>query len=163
MTSVLKVTEIQDPTNSNTALTIDSTGRVFEPAKPFIQLFRNVSASYSINAIITGFRVNDSRGITYNDTTGKIIVPVGGLYMIGIHAIQSTTAGIMLVIEGTDIYRISYAAAGTSEAWSKAGGDGLFQLNANDEIQFKAVNNTVSLYGDTSTITVGGAYVYLVG
>ena len=103
MTSILKVTEIQDPTNSNSALTIDSTGRVFEPAKPFIQLFRNVSASYSINAIITGFRVNDSRGITYNDTTGKIIVPVGGLYMIGIHAIQSTTAGIMLVIEGTDI------------------------------------------------------------
>ena len=28
MTSILKVTEIQDPTNSNTALTIDSSGVV---------------------------------------------------------------------------------------------------------------------------------------
>ena len=35
MTSILKVTEIQDPTNSNTALTIDSSGRVSTPVKPF--------------------------------------------------------------------------------------------------------------------------------
>ena len=35
MTSILKVTEIQDPTNSNTALTIDSAGRVSTPVKPF--------------------------------------------------------------------------------------------------------------------------------
>ena len=162
MTSIIKVDNIQN-SGGTAALSIDSTGRVFEPAKPFIQLFRNVNASYSQDSIITGFRVNDSRGITYNDTTGIITVPVGGLYMIGFHAIQSTTAGIMLVIEGTEIYRISYAAAGTSEAWSKAGGDGLFQLNADDEIQFKAVNSTVSLYGDTGNVTVGGAYVYLLG
>ena len=162
MTSIIKVDNIQN-SGGTAALSIDSTGRVFEPAKPFIQLFRNVNASYSQDSIITGFRVNDSRGITYNDTTGIITVPVGGLYMIGFHAIQSTTAGIMLMIEGTDIYRISYAAAASGEAWSKAGGDGLFRLNANDEIKFKAVNSTVTLYGDTSTITVGGAYVYLVG
>ena len=35
MTSILKVTEIQDPTNSNSALTIDSDGRVSTPVKPF--------------------------------------------------------------------------------------------------------------------------------
>ena len=34
MTSILKVSEIQDPTNSNTALTIDSAGRILQPAKP---------------------------------------------------------------------------------------------------------------------------------
>ena len=30
MTSILKVTEIQDPTNSNSALTIDTSGRVLD-------------------------------------------------------------------------------------------------------------------------------------
>jgi len=34
MTSILKVSTIQDPTNSNTALTIDSSGRILQPAKP---------------------------------------------------------------------------------------------------------------------------------
>ena len=64
MTSILKVSEIQDPANNNSALTIDSTGRVKTPARPFIQLFRNANASYAANALITDWRVNDSRGIT---------------------------------------------------------------------------------------------------
>ena len=34
MTSILKVSQIQDPTNSNTALTIDSSGRIVTPARP---------------------------------------------------------------------------------------------------------------------------------
>jgi len=34
MTSILKVSEIQDPTNGNTALTVDTSGRILQPAKP---------------------------------------------------------------------------------------------------------------------------------
>ena len=34
MTSILKVSEIQDPTNGNSALTIDSAGHVLTPARP---------------------------------------------------------------------------------------------------------------------------------
>ena len=34
----IKVTEIQDPTNSNTALTIDSSGRVLTPKRSFFKL-----------------------------------------------------------------------------------------------------------------------------
>lgn len=37
MSSVLKVTEIQDPTNSNTALSIDSSGRVLMPQRPLFK------------------------------------------------------------------------------------------------------------------------------
>ena len=36
MTSILKVTEIQDPTNSNTALTIDSNGLVIAAKQPYV-------------------------------------------------------------------------------------------------------------------------------
>ena len=163
MASILKVGEIQDPTNSNSALTIDSTGRVKTPARPFIQLLRNTNASYAANATITGFRVNDSRGITYNDTTGILVAPAAGLYQIGIHVITSSTAGIYLYIEGTQIYRIGYGNAGTGEAWSHIGGTGVFNLSANDEVKFVAANQTLQVFGAGNNTTVGGVFMYLLG
>ena len=90
-------------------------------------------------------------------------VPVAGLYQIGIHVITSSTAGIYLYINTTKIYRIGYAAAGTSEAWSHIGGTGLFNLSANDEVKFVAANQTLQLYGINTDETVGGAFVYLLG
>ena len=159
MTSILKVSEIQDPANNNSALTIDSTGRVKTPARPFIQLFRNANASYAANALITDWRVNDSRGITISG--GVMTVPVAGLYQIGIHVITSSTAGIHLYINDTKIYRIGYASLGTSESWSHVGGTGLFNLSADDEVRFKASNQTLQIYGTTDNETVGGAFVYL--
>lgn len=37
MSSILKVSSIQDPTNSNTALSIDSSGRVLMPQRPLFK------------------------------------------------------------------------------------------------------------------------------
>jgi len=45
MTSILKVTEIQDPTNSNSALTVDSSGRVLFPQIPCACVTINLSNS----------------------------------------------------------------------------------------------------------------------
>ena len=160
MASILKVGEIQDPTNSNSALTIDSTGRVKTPARPFIQLLRNANATYANDATITDWRINDSRGITIS--SGVMTVPVAGLYQIGIHVITSTTAGIYLNIAGTKIYRIGYASKGTSESWSHVGGTGLFNLSANEEVKFTA-DSSITIYGDTTNVTVGGAFMYLLG
>jgi hypothetical protein len=43
MTSILKVSTIQDPTNSNTALTIDSSGRILQPAKPVFSVSKTTT------------------------------------------------------------------------------------------------------------------------
>ena len=162
MTSILKVSDIQDPTNSNTALTIDSSGRVTTPARPFMQLFRNANASYAANTTITDWRVNDSRGITISG--GVMTVPTAGLYQIGISCIANgSTAGIYLYINNTKIYRIGYASLGTGESWSHIGGNGVFELSASEEVKFVAANATLSLFGATTNETVGGAYMYLVG
>lgn len=144
--------------------TIQNTGgQLTFPNRPFIQLFRNSNSDYAQNAVINGFRVNDSRGITYNDSTGVITVPSAGLYQIGINCISHSTAGIYLNIQGTNIYRIGYAAVGSGEAWSHIGGTALFDLNANDAIKFVAANATIGLYGEVDNNAVGGAFVYLVG
>lgn len=88
MTSILKVSEIQDPTNSNTALTIDSAGRVFTPEKvAFMAPMANQSGR-DISSVVDfpGSYYNLSNGNYYNNgghwntTTGKFVVPFDGLY-----------------------------------------------------------------------------------
>ena len=45
MASILKVNTIQDATNSNTAMSIDSTGRILTPARPSFRAKRSGSAT----------------------------------------------------------------------------------------------------------------------
>ena len=130
------------------------------PARPFIQLFSNATTSYATDATITDFRVNDSRDITFS--SGVMTVPVDGLYQIGLNVITSSTAGIYLNVNDTRIYRPGYAGAGTGEPWSQIGGSGVFNLNANDEVKFTA-ESAITIYGTSTNVTVGGAYMYLVG
>ena len=51
MASILKVNTIQDATNSNTAMTIDSSGRILTPARPAFSAYLTAQVSYgSANA-----------------------------------------------------------------------------------------------------------------
>ena len=75
MTSILKVSTIQDPTNSNTAMTIDSAGRVFTSARPSFNAGLASAATIAatttkMNAVTTYYSSGD---ITTN-------VQVGGGY-----------------------------------------------------------------------------------
>ena len=84
MTSILKVSEIQDPTNSNTALTIDSSGRVLMPQKPAFHL--RWSANQSATA--TGYqRLNFDEevfDIGSNVSGAVFTAPVSGVYQFNL-------------------------------------------------------------------------------
>lgn len=160
MSSILKVSTLQDPTNSNTALSIDSSGIVTTPTKPFIQLFSDASTAYAANATITDFRVHNSRGITFS--SGVMTVPVDGLYQIGLNVISGGDNGVYIEVNNIRINRIGYGDAGTSEVWSAVSGVCIFNLVANDEVKFTA-EGSMTIYGTTTASTVGGAYMYLVG
>ena len=87
MTSILKVSEIQDPTNSNTALTIDSSGRILQPAKPAFLAYPASNWNTSVgqynvtsdtNLIYASIHYN--YGGHYDTSTGRFVAPVTGLY-----------------------------------------------------------------------------------
>ena len=93
MTSVLKVTEIQDPTNSNTALTIDSSGRVSRPVIPFAFVGFPGTDSYvaqTANAVVTFSHAFVNDGNHYDTSTYKFTCPVAGLYRIEVATLSQS-------------------------------------------------------------------------
>mgnify|MGYP002621936312 CR=1 FL=1 len=96
MSSILKVSEIQDPTNGNTALEIDSSGRVNKPAQPRFRATGNGwfdLATASTWETITGFNTEDfDVGGCFNTSNSQFTVPVSGVYLVILRAWMEGTA-----------------------------------------------------------------------
>jgi len=86
MASILKVNTIQDATNSNTALSIDSSGRITEPNRPAFQANVNSNAWATLstgdiipfNDVSTGN--NFDVGGDFNTSSYRFVAPVTGKY-----------------------------------------------------------------------------------
>ena len=144
MSSILKVGEIQDPTNGNSALTIDSSGnvnvkgnlnvdgRVDIDTIPYALVdwggnsYVNHTTGDFDNAV-----VND--GNHYSTSTYKFTCPVDGLYLCLCHLLGASgtnAIGIDLEVNGTRVYRpyatdraiaghyVHKATAGDQFAWT---------------------------------------------
>ena len=100
MTSILKVTEIQDPTNSNTALTVDSTGRILTPARPAFLAKRTGTTVTSGNDYIFP-SVETNIGSHYDSSTGKFTAPIAGIYLFGanILSMDNTNANGFIIVK----------------------------------------------------------------
>ena len=112
MTSILKVSQIQDPTNSNTALTIDSSGRIFTPQRPAFYIRKTgTTYTYGTSPIPWDDVVFDTAN-AWNSSSYRYECPVAGLYWVNI-SIHNTTNQT------------------TSAFVRKSGGSYLFGFNAN--------------------------------
>ena len=86
MSSVLKVSSIQDPTNSNTALSVDTSGRILTPARP---AFRGTRAYTTTDFTgsglnITGYTEDFDIGGAFDASAGTFTVPITGIYQINV-------------------------------------------------------------------------------
>jgi len=144
MTSILKVSEIQDPTNGNTALTVDTSGRILTPARPVFTASRFSNQNAGI-IIFDSALVN--QGSHYNTSDGKFVAPIAGLYSFSFHALSDN--------DGVDsYYSISLYINGSSYAVeqsytyedndSSAGGSIVASLSVNDYVQ---VHSSKNVYG----------------
>ena len=87
MTSILKVSTLQDPTNSNTALSIDSSGRVTMPNTVEIDAWRLTSNFSTDAATISGWERTDDATFAYagtgmSESSGVFTFPKSGLYKV---------------------------------------------------------------------------------
>ena len=97
MASILKVNTIQDATNSTTAMTIDSSGRVSRPVRVGFKIGASThNQSSNLAGTITQYNnlrttVGDFNDGNYNTSTCVYTVPVAGVYMTGCHAFSYQT------------------------------------------------------------------------
>jgi len=98
MASILKVNTIQDATNSNTALSIDSSGRVTLPQQvAFTASITNASGSSGHSGSLVFDLVGINKGSHYNNSNGRFTAPIAGLYFFTFHAfVAGNTSGAKL-------------------------------------------------------------------
>ena len=85
MASIIKVNTIQDATNSNKAMTIDSSGRPAFPNRVAFEAWYtggNIAYNSGSNAVLTYNNVVQQGGTNYSTSTGKFTVPITGFYCI---------------------------------------------------------------------------------
>ena len=154
MASILKVNTIQDATNSNTAMTIDTNGNVFRGVLPSWRLgFTSSSSTQSSAETTVPFAVTSGNncfikgGVTYDSSSYEITVPVAGVYMLGSTVrVDSGTSGNYLLIrivkngvttKKADTYY--HLIDDMSSVYHSVGVSGIFDCSANDTLRVQTV------------------------
>ena len=174
MTSILKVTEIQDPTNSNSALSIDSTGRITTPARPAFRA--GLTANYSHGSGGVDMSANGTWGVlfdiggNFSTSTGLFTAPVDGIYMFtGVWGTNSMTntmtyASWEFTINGTrtNTFWHGHDLDGSASYHGHAN-TGVYQLSANDTVGiFSEISQSVTINGNAG-MTYSNFCGFLVG
>ena len=162
MTSILKVSEIQDPTNSNTALTIDAAGRVLMPEKPvFFAIGQSTGwvSTTGLTQIITDWDTSHSTyinkgGMSYSG--GRVTVPVAGVYRVTGQVMCQINSGEYFIVRPTKNGTIinnaqKYIASGTLQRQDAVSSNILVECSANDviDISITSASSSVEYYLST--------------
>jgi len=163
MASILKVDKLRQTDSTTDAMTIDSSGHITQPQRPFIQVIHNENYAYgSGNIVGVGgrFTVKESREITQSN--GVFTLPIAGLYSLEFSLISTSTgSGVYWQKNSTDQWRIAYMSD-VDSSWSQSGCRILTECSANDTISFKT-ESSMTIYGNSGTASVGSINILFLG
>ena len=157
MASILKVNTIQDATNSTTAISVDTAGRVTTPARPSFSARRTANQDFSGSGYYKAeFPTAEFNiGNHYNTSNSKFTCPVAGVYLFAVHVYIYTSDNpeVNFYINGTNKARMTNQQAHTNVNPNSANGTKLFNLSANDEVEVYIYTNQASsmYWGSTDT------------
>ena len=148
--STLKVGTIQDPTNSNTALSISSAGVLTTGVKHAFYMYRNTAQTinHATGPNLIQFdqqRINEGGGVTLG-ASARYTVPTGadGIYVLHGHGrFNSGTDGncsVGLYVNGSGVVTAYYH----NEYYDGYNVTTLRNLSAGDYVEFKMANSTGS-------------------
>jgi len=154
--SILKVGTIQDQSNSNTAISIDSSGRVTKPQLPFFHAEAFTASGITSQTGVLSFNsVVTNQGSHWNTSNNRFQVPVDGVYQFNFNGFGSRVVGggVMHTNDNQVVLQKSTDSGGNYTTAS-AGGYGFFNsgngyinlsfsialsLNTGDYIRFNAI------------------------
>ena len=150
--STLKVGTIQDHANSNTAISIDSSGRVTKPVNPAWRAqLSSAQNSSSSNSFVVNWNDTSSDGCFLQGgctlSSGLLTVPIAGVYQVNVNVrfanTSSTYLEVYMKINNTD--HQSYHLIGDPYgSYHSASMGSSFKLSASDNIRI-----LVNAQGDT--------------
>jgi len=148
MASILKVSTLQDVTNSNTAMTIDSSGYVVMPKRPYFNgQYTTQSIAGSAQYVLVATSTHHNNGSHYNTSTGKFTAPCSGVYTFSGSASMNTTSSYVLIFHansgGSEIQ--SYYGNQTdsdNDSLTRFQMGATFYMTATDYVEFKIAHFT---------------------
>jgi len=157
MTSILKVTEIQDPTNSNSALTINSSGYVIL-SNPVSFLAHAMTGNSNAGNLVFN-NVQHNLGNGYSTSTGKFTAPVKGVYHFTASILRNTGDGnVFFKVDDALTYLTGNSSADqtsqylTATTYSHGSLAINLQLNASQTVQV-ATNSTLTSWSNYNYFT----------
>ena len=179
MASILKVNTIQDATNSTTAISVDTAGRVTTPARPYFLVnttgTQSTTANSSATAAVVQFSsVEFNVGSHWSTSNHNFVAPVNGIYQFNAMLLLNNVANgddeIHVFFQIDSSVKNFFARSPGEAANGGAGyggflhvqGSASYYLTANQtiDIRYRADGGEIGVFGSSTHSHFSG---YLVG
>ena len=151
ITTTAQIGTIKDAGGNATAMTIDSSGRVFQPEKPHFHVTKNNGHVGASTIIIwnnkTGGGARDTEG-GYDTSTGKYTIPSGltGLWWFGVSALTNNTTYVEVSLKVGSTTRFNARNQAQANTNACATINAAYYATAGDEISIHTEGGS-SMYG----------------
>ena len=159
----LNVPTIKDSSGTNTAMTIDSTGRILTPARPAFFVAQDSSSTSAFTGVINFNTVHTNVGSHFDISNDRFVVPIAGIYNFNFSALGCNSGGGQVAAQSAvkvqlerstntgssyTVFTHSYAYFNSTTSYPNMACSGTIELTSGDYIRVNVANGY--LYGDNS-------------